>query len=125
MLYKFGKKLFSFHSFCMEELESSIHLFYSCTKSNFLWVLFQHFFQIILIIPPIAPLSNIFGFTDHKENYNLINHVLLIFKHYVCKTRENGSLDFKVSKRNINKIKNIGKQISLNKPEKLKRFEQK
>ena len=32
------------------------------------------------------------------------------------KTRENGPLDLKVLKRNIQKIKNIEKQISLNKP---------
>ena len=33
MLYKFGKKV---SSFCMEEPESPIHLFNSCTKTNFL-----------------------------------------------------------------------------------------
>ena len=54
-----------------------------------------------------------------------MNHILLIFKYYVYKTRENGSLDLKVLKRNIHKIKNIEKQISLNKPEKRKKFEQK
>ena len=52
----------------------------------------------------------IFGFADHKVNYHLINHILLIFKYYVYKTRENGSLDLKVLKRNIQKIKNIEKQ---------------
>ena len=58
----------------------------------------------------------IFRFTDHKVNYNLINNTLLIFKYYVYKTRENGSLNFKVLKRNIfQKMKNIEKQISLNK----------
>ena len=45
----------------------------------------------------------------------MINH---IFKYYVYKTRENGSLDLKVLKGNILKIKNIEKQITLNKPEK-------
>ena len=57
-------------------------------------------------------------------NYNS-NHILLIFKYYLYKTRENGSLDFKVLKRDIHKIKNIEKQISLNKPEKQKNFERK
>ena len=55
----------------------------------------------------------------------MINHILLIFKDYDYKTRENRSLDFKVLKRNIHKIKNIEKQISLNKPEKRKTFKQK
>ena len=53
-----------------------------------------------------------------------MNHILLISKYYVYKTRENGSLDIKVLERNIHKIKNIEKQISLNKPEKGKSFEQ-
>ena len=51
--------------------------------------------------------------------------MVLIFKYYVHKTRENGPLDLEVLKRNIHKIKNIEKQISLNKPEKQKKFEQK
>ena len=55
----------------------------------------------------------------------MINHTPLIFKYYVYKTRENGSLDLKVFKRNIHEIKDIEKQISLNKPEKRKHFEQK
>ena len=38
---------------------------------------------------------------------------------------EKMTLNLKVLKRNIHKIKNIEKQISLNKPEKRKKFEQK
>ena len=85
----------------------------------------QHSFQNALIIPPIIPQSTIFGFTDHKVNYHLINHILLVFKYYVYKTRENGSLDPKVLKRNIHRIKNIEKQISLKKLGKKKKIEQK
>ena len=66
------------------------------------------------MIPPFTPQSAIFGFTDHKVNYHLINHVLLKFKYYVYRTRENGSLDLKVLERNIHKIKNIDKK---NKPQ--------
>ena len=69
----------------------------------------QHSFQNILIIPPITPQSAIFGFIDHKVNCHLINHILLIFKYYVYETRENGSLDLKVLKRNIHKIKKYRK----------------
>ena len=125
MLYKFGKMESPLRSFCIKEPESQIHLFHSCTKTNFLWMQLQHSFQNLLVIPSITPQSVIFGFTDHKENYNLINHILVIFKYYVYKTRENGSLDLKVLKRNIHKIKDIEKQISLNKLEKRKQFEQK
>ena len=56
----------------------------------------------------------IFGFIDHKVNYYLINHTLLIPNYYAYKARENSSLDLKVLEKNIYKIKNIEKQISLN-----------
>ena len=114
----FGKQGTPLFSFCIEEPESPIHFFHSCTKANFVRTQLQYSFQNVSIIPPITPQNTIFGFTDHKVNYDLINHILLIFKYYVYKTRENESLDFKVLKRNIHKIKNIEKQISLNKREK-------
>ena len=41
-----------------------------------------------------------------------------MFKYCVYNTRENGSLDLKVLKRNIPKTKNIGKQKSNDKSEK-------
>ena len=65
----------------------------------------------------------IFGFIDHKVNYYLINHILLIPNYYACKAGENSSLDLKVLERNIHKIKNIEKQISLNRPEIRKNLE--
>ena len=101
MLYKFGKKVFPLCSFFMKEPESPIHFFHSCTKTTFLWTQLQYSFQNVLIIPSITLQNAIFGFTDHKENYHLINHILLILKYYVCKSRENGPLDLKVLKRNI------------------------
>ena len=116
MLYKFGIKLSPLFPFCMEDPESPIHLFHSCTKTNFLWTKLQHSFQNVLLNPPITPQSAIFGFNDHKVNYHLINHILLIFKCFVYKNRENGSLNLKVFKKNIHKIRNIEKQISLKKP---------
>ena len=69
-------------------------------KTNFHWMQLQHSFQNVPKIPPVTPQSAIFGFTDPKVNYHLINHILLIFKfiylNYVYKTRENGSLNLKV-----------------------------
>ena len=124
MFYKFGKRISPLCSFCMEVPESPIHLFHSCIKQTFFGRSYN-ILQDALIIPPITPQSIIFRFTNHKVNYHLINHILLTFKYYICKTRENGSLDLKLLKRNIHKIKNIKKQISLNKPEKRKSFEQK
>ena len=125
MLYQFGKKvpsLLFLHG--RTHRIHGIHHFQSCINTNFFWKQLQHSFQYVLITPPITPQSAIFGFIDHKVYCHLINHILLIFKYYVYKTRENSSLDLKVLKRNIHNIKNIEKQISLNKPEKRKTFEQ-
>ena len=71
---------------------------------NFLWTQPQHYFQNVLIIPPITPWSAIFELTNHKVNHHLINHILFIFKYYVQKTRENGSLDLKVLKKKKHKL---------------------
>ena len=65
----------------------------------------------------------IFGFIGHKINSYLINHILLIPNYYAYKAGENSSLDLKVLERNIHKIKNIEKQISLNRPEIRKNLE--
>ena len=86
-----------------------IHLFHSCTKTNFLSTQLEHSFQNVLMIPPTTPQSAIFGFTDHKVKCYLINHIVLIFKYYVYETKENRSLGLKVLKRNIRKIKNTEK----------------
>ena len=111
MFTNLEKKVCPLFSFCMEQPESPIPLFHSCTKTNFLWTQLQHSFQNVLIIPPVTPKSANLGFTDHKVNYNLINDIRLIFNYYIYETRENGSLDLKVLKRNI-------QPLSLNKPEK-------
>lgn len=51
--------------------------------------------------------------------------MLLILKYSLYKTRENGLLEFKVFKRSIHKIKTTEKQVTLNKPENRRKFEQK
>ena len=51
MLYKFGKMVSPLCSCCMEEPESTIHLFHSCTRTKFLWKQPQHSFQNVLIFP--------------------------------------------------------------------------
>ena len=53
LLYKFEQKVSPLCSFCMEESESRIHLFHSCTKTKFLSTLLQHSIQNALIIDPI------------------------------------------------------------------------
>ena len=51
--------------------------------------------------------------------------MLLILKYSLYKTRENRLLEFKVFKRSIHKIKTTEKQVTFNKPENRRKFEQK
>ena len=48
ILYR--KKISPLCSFCMEELESPIHLFHSCTKTNLFWTQLHYSFQNVLTI---------------------------------------------------------------------------
>ena len=43
-------------------------------------------------LPILTPQTVIFGFTNGIENnvYKITNHILLIFKLHVCKSREKG-----------------------------------
>ena len=60
-------------------------------------------------IPLLSPQSAIFGFLidDINENCLIINHLLLIFKFYIYKERENGNLLFPVLMKRITKVKSI------------------
>ena len=80
MLYKFGKKVSPLCSFCMLKPESPA---FSFLHKNKLSPDAATTFFPKCIIPPITPQSAIFGFTDHKVNYHMISHILLIFKYYL------------------------------------------
>ena len=96
--------------------------FYTSTKTKILWSQVPLSLQDSLIIPlSITPQTSIFGFTDHEANFQLINKFLLIFKYYVYKARENGRLEFKMLKRDINKVRNLEKEMSIKEPQEEKR----
>ena len=107
-----GKRYPHFALFEWKSLKAQFIFFILVQKQTFS----GRSYSILLKIPPITTQRTIFVlFTGHKINYHLISHILLILMYYVYKTRANGLLDLKVLKRNIHKIKNIEKQISLDK----------
>ena len=60
------------------------------TNYNILWTkLTQWFGNEVLII---SPRSVIFGFAETKADRQIINHILIIFKYYIFKARENEKL---------------------------------
>ena len=64
----------------------------------------------LLIISQNTPHNAVFGFTDHEANFQLINHLLLIFKYFIYNARENRRLDLKDLRKNINKVRNVEKR---------------
>ena len=67
-----------------------------------------------IILPQNTPRSAFFGFPDNKENFEIINHLHLIFKYYLYKGRDTRKISLEGLKKNIIKIYNIEKQICFN-----------
>ena len=108
MLFNFRKVESPFCSFCKAEDETCIHLFYRCRKTSSLQRQLQEFFSAALNFPSISPQSAIFGFLDDAlEHKLLINHILLIFKNYLYKARENKDLNFNILKNYLTKIRDL------------------
>ena len=90
-LYQFGLSDTSLCSFCGVHEEDTIHLFTSCTFTTTLWQSLRDTLNIP--IPNLTPSFSLLGFYhDNTQNATLVNHILLIFKIYVYKSRERGTL---------------------------------
>ena len=50
------------------------------------------------------PLSAFFGFQDNKENFEIINHLHLIFKYYFFKFRHTRKISLEGLKKNLIKF---------------------
>ena len=95
-------------SLCKAEDETYIHLFYRCRKTSIFWRQLQEFFSTTPDLPSISPQSAIFDFLDDAlEHEFLLNHILLIFKNYLYKARENKDLNFNILKNYLTKIRDL------------------
>ena len=105
--------------FCNLYDESPFHLFYDRVK--FLWSELVQCCQNSLILPTLTPQTAILGILDSVSNNSffennkiLINHILLIFKLYVYKSREKKFININNLIAEIRKVKRIEKEIALN-----------
>ena len=73
----------------------------------------ETFLKAKIDLPVNTPQSAIFGFLNYENNSDIINHLLLIFKYYLFNSRGYKKLSLEVLKKEIVKIYNIEKQISL------------
>ena len=93
---------------------------YECDRGKCVWSDLVQCFQNNLILPTLTPQTVIFGFLDYTNNDSIFennkclsNHILLIFKLYVYKSREKKLLDINNLKAEIQKIKRIEKETAL------------
>ena len=82
-LHIFGIKWSPLCSFCNLRDKTP----YERDRIKSLWSDLVQYFQNSLVLPTLTPQTSIFGFLDFKKNKLLINHILLIFKLYVYRSR--------------------------------------
>ena len=119
-LHTLGIKPFPLCSFCNLYDETPYHMFYECNQVKCLWSDLVQFFQNNLILPTLTLQTAIFGFLDYTNNDSIFennkclsNHILLIFKLYVYKSREKKLLNINNLIAEIQKIKRIEKRNCL------------
>ena len=127
-----NKKLFIFKiidtpycSFCGETEETTIHLFHECEKTSSLWSELRLYLRD-LSLPDLLPQTALLGFYEDLENkFSLLqNHILLLFKFYVYKQRENKVLSLQGLISLLNEIKKVEKKIAV-KNNKIEKFNKK
>ena len=113
MLYRFGISQDSLCSFCSLQEETPMHIFYSCNHTQILWERLKYYIQNNLDLPSLTSQSAIRGFTNSEsENVIIVNHLLLIFKYYIFKSRSNKHLRFLQLKTDIIQVKTLEEDLS-------------
>ena len=111
ILFTFGKIKTPLCSFCHSYDETIKHIFLECICVKQLWNHLRLFLMNDISLPILTPQTAIFGFINGIENsvYKITNHILLIFKLHVYKSRERGSLELS-RLRNEMKVKLLEKK---------------
>ena len=120
-LHIFGIKSSPLCSFCNWYDENPFHIFYECDRVKLLWSDLVQCFQNTLILATLTPQTAMLRILDSvsnnwffENNKILINHILLIFKLYVYKSREKKLINTNILIAEIWKVKRIEKEIALN-----------
>ena len=89
-LHKVGLKPTALCTFCGEESESLEHLFISCYITERFWLEFIHWYNNIHIkLEKLSEVNKLFGIWDRKEDFLLLNHLLIIARQniYDCRSK--------------------------------------
>ena len=123
-LFLFGKSETKLCSFCKTENETVIHLFSVCNCIKSLWNEIKDYFRNDFTLTSLTPQIAILGYLDKNDETFLVqNIILLLFKHYVYKSRSNANLNLLCFINTLSKIKNYEKSLSLKSPGKSKFYE--
>ena len=99
-----------------------LYTFYECDSSKCLWSDLVHYLQNSLVLPILTPQTANFGFLDSTNtdyiSKLLINHILLISKLYVYRSRQKqfihinkaSSLKSKVQKQQKKKLLQVAQK---------------
>ena len=122
ILYRFGISQDSLCSFSSLEEETPMH----SNHTQILWERLKYYIQNNLDLPSLTSQSAILGFTNSEsENFIIINHLLLIFKYYILKSRSNKHLSFLQLKTGTIKVKTLEEDYSNEDKNKSKKYRKK
>ena len=93
-LYLFGITKSPLCSYCNTYDETPIQLFCECDSTKYLWLQLNRHFHSDLTFPVLTPQIAILGlFNDSGSNIRLINHISLLLKFYIYKSRNKHRLN--------------------------------
>ena len=94
--------------------ETPIHNFFDCVYVKCIWERLRMKFQNDFILSSLTPQTVILGLhNEANDNYNLLSHILLIFRYYIDISRENRTINIDILIANLIKVKKREKQISI------------
>ena len=113
-LYAFGITNTALCFFCNTLGETLIHIFFDCVHVKCLWERLRMKFPNDFILSSFTPQTAILGlYNETNDNYNLLSHILLIFKYYIYISREKRTLNIGILIANLIKVKKREKQVSI------------
>ena len=122
MLFKFKLASTPLCSYCNTEEETPIHIFYACEKTRYLWNILRQNLLPNMNIPFLTPQSAICGLYSLKENFHIVNHLLILYKYFIYNARDNGKTSYANFKIVIKNTSNIERKLSENEPKKKQRY---
>ena len=94
-------------------MKTPIHLVCECNSTKYIWLQLNRHFHSDLTFPILTPQTVILDvFNDSVSNIHLVNHILLLFKLYIYKSRNKHRLNVNELFANILTIKKLEKVTS-------------